>query len=747
MRPPSATIPVTLVHALCGWMVAVQAAGLTAPQESAPQTLPVRSAQEGGSPSGNGDDFKTTILDPSVEPATRVTVAGLLIRTGTPESFRIAADILETSPPVPSAQRAVCEALGRIGVERPEILRQPGADVLATAAARLLSADDAELRVRAAAAVSVFPLDVVLPLAGKIALNKEAPEPQRLAAIDAMARHVQRREVVERLIGLLNDSSPAVVQRAIVVLTPLGRSVPPRVDEWKNWWATRERMTETEWLVDRVEALSLRERNLENQRNELQSTLDRMNTTVTAKVAELQGDLLFALPERDRDARLIAWLSDPTPAVCGGALQIVLRRISDSSTAPPDPVHTAIIKLLQHASPDVRRRALQVIGATRDRADAQVVLELVRREQDATTRQVGLMVLGQLRNPDAIPDLLREIQSPQSTDEHVAAAAKALAEIAADDDDSGRIRSEDLTTCAEAIKARYLKLGESGNGTRVQLLDGLSAIAVPGFEDVFQKALDRNEPAFVRPAIRGMMRLSNRSRNAQIRALTASSDPGLRLLACEALGVLGNEPGDLESLFQRLKPDAEPQASIRDAAWSAFRDLLVRQPVDQQWFWLDRLSDMPSLKLAYFDFLLGPNSPVILDAESLLRARRAQCGVLIALNRWADAADSMLVVFSSLVAAGDPSAAEVGAGLVEARLRGGRHDHMGELIERVLAQAPEAAPAITDTVATYLKSDDARADRERTARLIEQLRTVHSSLLGTEWDKILNEAPEPRSGN
>lgn len=718
-----------------------------APNPNAPQDHPSaqqspsapRTGQNTGAATSAGDDFKSTILDPAAEPATRVAVAGLLIRTGTTESFRTAAEILAAPPSASAAQKAVCEALYRVGTERPELLRLPGADVLADSAARLLAAEDAELRSKAAAGVSVFPMDTVLGLLEKPVADKETPEPQRLAAIDAIGRHVHRRRAAELLIGLLDDPAPAVVQRAIAALGPLSRGVAPRAEEWKGWWAAHAGMTEVEWLIDRVDALSVRERALDGQRGELQASLDRLNATIAAKVAELQGDLLFALPERDRDARLLAWLADPTPAVCGGALQVVLRRIGDSSAPPTDAVHAATIKLLQHASPDVRRRALQVTGATRDRSDAGPVLELVRRETDPITRLAGLAVLGQLHNPDAAGDLLREIQSPRNAVENVSAAAKALAEIAAGDD-SGGIHSEDLTASADALKERYQRLGESGNGARPLLLDALAALASPGLEDIFQQALDRNDPALVRPAVRGLMRLANRGRNPQVRAMTTSTDSGLRLLACEALGTLGSEDADLESLLPRLKPGVEPQAGVRDAAWLAYRNLLLRRPIDQQWAWIERLSDVPSLQVAYFDALLGPNAPITLDPASTLRARRCACNALIALNRWADAVDPLQALFDALIAAQDADAADVAARLVEARLRGGRHDGLGECIARMADQSADAAPRIIDAVSRYLASEDARADRERTSRLVDQLRAVHSPALGSKWDDVVSAA-------
>ncbi|MCC7291928.1 MAG: HEAT repeat domain-containing protein [Phycisphaerales bacterium] len=686
------------------------------------------------------DEFKRSILDPTAEPAARRTVSNLLIRVGTPEAFRGASEILDAGAQ-PAAQKSLCEAILQTASESPELFDLPEAELLVDRLSVLIGQDDGELRARAVAALSALPRRHVVGKMLAVAADAAVPESRRLAAIDALARHVHLRLVTGLFIRLLDDASANISQRSLLALAPVSRTpLGARTEDWKAWWRTQESLSEQEWLESRVDLLSARERALDAQRIDLQSALDRQGAALNTRIADLQSDLLLALPEQDREAKLVTWLSDPMPAICGGAMQLVLRRISDASGAPPESVRAAVVKNVEHLAPEVRRRALQVIGAIKDPADAALVHDRLGRETDPMVRQTALTVLGQLKSTGSLAMLLAEIGNPQAPAECVAAAARAVAEIALS---RPEMKPADWDPAAAALKDRLGKLGESGNGLRAAVVEAMAALAHPALEGDLLAEVDRAEPAVQRAAIRGLVRLRNVTKLARIRALTGAADAPVRQTACEALGQIGGEDADIETLLQRVKPGAESQAPVRDTAWIAMKSLLSRHTVEQQWAWLDRLSDAPALQVEYLTELTSDHAPSRLDAAQLLIARERLGAALVAGGRWNDAVDPLQKVFEQLATQKDARALEAGLKVVDAMLRADDPSGLAVWVPRIASLGPDAQTQVAARIEAYLNSDEVRAKSERRAAVARHIENIPKDGLGEGWKRLMDALKEP----
>ncbi len=723
--------------ASCAFIPCLGTAALAAQQ---PQPTAIAAEAQTPPRASQIDEFKRSILDPAAEYAARRTVSNLLIRVGTPEAFRGAAEILDAGSQ-PGAQKSLCEALLQTASESPELFDLPEAELLVDRLSVLIGQEEAELRTRAVAALSSLPHRHVVGKLLAVAADAAIPELRRMAAIDALSRHVHLRQVTGLFIRLLDDASANIVQRALVALAPVSRTpLGARTEDWKAWWRTQERLSEQDWLESRVELLSARERALDAQRGDLQAALERQGAALNTRIADLQSDLLLALPEQDREAKLVTWLSDPMPAICGGAMQLVLRRISDASGAPPESVRAAVVKNVEHLAPEVRRRALQVIGAIKDPADAALVHDRLGRETDPLVRQTALTVLGQLKSTGSLAMLLSEIGNPQAPVECVAAAARAVAEIALS---RPEMKPADWDPTVTALKDRLGKLGENGNGLRAAVVEAMAALAHPALEGELLAEVDRAEPAVQRAAIRGLVRLRNATKLARIRALTGAADAPVRQTACEALGQIGAEDADLETLLQRVKPGAESQAPVRDAAWIALKSLLARRAVDQQWAWLDRLSDAPALQVEYLTELTSDRAPSRLEAAQLLIARERLGAALMAGGRWNDAVDPLREAFEQLTAQQDARAMEAGLKLVDALLRADDPSGLTVWVPRIASLGPEAQSQVAARIEAYLNSDEVRAKSERRAAVARHIENIPKDGLGEGWQRLIDALKEP----
>ncbi len=670
------------------------------------------------------------ILDPQIRPDDRRRWADLLLSYDSTQANALVVELLSLSSR-PDVQGALCTALGVRSRGTPDRLDASFVDPLLT----LLGAETEELRAAAAQALAEFPGTGVPQRLGALASRADAPMPKRLAAIDAMAPNTHRREVVEQLIELLGLDVPEITDRVAAALEPIApRSFGGGVQDWRSWWKDESELGEEAWLAEQLRIYRDRARRLGGELHGVRSDAERDQAAVTARVREFQRELFRPLNSELRDAKLVEWIDDPLPVVKLAALGIVKSRIADEGKRPEGDVPAALLRLLKHDSAAVRREALQILQNLSDPSVVEGVLARVGEEKDATTRQALFQALGKLGTPAAVPALVREIASTASSPDCVREAALALSQIAAKPESKDSLR-EATSTLAE----RSRSLPADPPALRAALLTAMAGIGDPSFTPDFVAAVEADDAVILPAALRGLKAVGDSSKLPRIRTLMAHADPRVRLAAIEAAGQLGREDADVEALLSRLNPAVESNDSAREAAWRGFRQLVGKRAIPDRIRAAERLREMPDLSVKYLDELAGILATSGDHAAELDAVRDRLATTLVAAGKDGEAVPHLRALYEMRLTRADGAAQATGLRWLESVLRSPNPQGAAEVVVR-LGEATGAEPVkveIIRTVAQYLEIPAAVADADRSRKLLAELRTVPSDLLGDPWTQLL----------
>ena len=670
------------------------------------------------------------LLDPQVRADDRRRWAELLLSYDSPQANTLIVELLALSSR-PDVQGAVCAALGEGSRGAAQRLDSSFVDPLLG----LLGADGEELRAAAARALAEFAGGDVPGRLGALAARAEAPMPKRLAAIDALAPNTHRREVVGQLIELLGLDVPEITDRVAAALEPIApRSFGCDAQDWRAWWKEKSELREEAWLAEQLRIYRDRARKLGGELQTFRSDAERDQAAVTARVREFQRELFRPLTSEQRDAKLVEWIDDPLPVVKLAATGIVKSRIADEGKRPEGEVLAALLRLLKHDAPAVRREALQILQNLNDPAVVDGVLARLGEEKDAPTRHSLLQALGKLGSLAAIPALTREISSATSSPDCVREAALALGQIAAKPESKDVLRD-----AVSALPDRYGVVAADQGALRAALLTAMAAIGDPSFTLDFLAAVESDDATILPAALRGLRAVGDTSKLPRFRTLTAHADPRVRLAAIEAAGQLGREDADIEVLLTRLNAAAEPNDSVREAAWRGFRQLVGKRSIPDRLRVAERLREMPDLAVKYLEELAGALATSTDHASELDAVRDRLATTLIAGSKDAEAVPHLRALYEMRLARADGTAHATGLRWLESALRGSNPQGAAEVIVR-LGEASGARPVRTEiirTVAQYLESPTAVADAERSRKLLAELRTVPPDLLGDSWTQLL----------
>lgn len=568
------------------------------------------------------ENCRQGLSDPQVRPEDRKRWAQLLFTLDVPPARALVIEILSTAQP--SAQLAICETIAERGRVDPNIFDSAWIPLLM---ARMRS-DDRALRMAAASAVGVHNSEELAKQLGDLAASETAPLVARLAAVEALAQHIDRRSHVRQLIRLTELAEDSIANEVYAALEPTARRpFGKNADLWKEWWKQKESLSEEAWLLDRVDLygdrLAVVQHELELAREDHKRQMDSMRI----HVVELQREVHRMSSPEERNARLVQWLASPLSDVRLTALSIIQARIADDGRPPEGPLRDAIFPLLHDTSVAVRRQTVLIVQNLNDPLIAGALLEQLKQETDPGTRATILKALGRLNVPEAIPVLVGEIENTKTEPACLREAVLALGEIAGKlEDPVARAR------IARTLQERYRLVSTEETPLRAALLVALAAGGSPEYKAEFEEALNSTNPEILRPAIRGAKNLRLISANPRLRTLSSDADPLIRSAALDALGQLGTDDADIESLLVRLNPTIEANEDVREAAWRAFRELVKRRPVPNQFALAQRLPDSTDLPLRFLEqFTIGlegqPENEATLDAAferlaQLLSARK-----------------------------------------------------------------------------------------------------------------------------
>ena len=229
------------------------------------------------------------------------------------------------------------------------------------------------------------------------------------------------------------------------------------------------------------------------------------------------------------------------------------------------------------------------------------------------------------------------------------------------------------------------------------------------------------------------------------------ADPLVRRAATEAVGELGGEDADLESVLTRLNPTIEADGLVREAAWTAFRRLMGNRPPDAQLSYARRLRDMPDLEIRWLQELLtgfaSRNGEMTEEAES---AHDRIATLLVSQGKFTEAIPNLRQLYERQTARVDAGAVETGLRLLSAVLNASGHPGVVDVIDQLLvcvAGDETSTQGLIDTVAAYIDSPDITADPEKTRSLLSQLQSVKADALGDAWADLLQRVADRLEGD
>ena len=686
------------------------------------------------------DNCREGILDAHARPEDRRRWVELLFSLDPAVSGDLAVQLLSLSDK-PDVQLTLCEVITTRARTTPDRLQASYIEPLVA----LLGAERSDLRTASGRALADFPGVDTSTRLGELASDGNAPTNTRLSAIDTLALRVDRRDVVRELVGLLNSDVDEITARVVAALEPASRETFGRdIEQWRAWWSVKSKMTNEAWLTDRLQMYRQRLRTVEGNARRLRSTTDERHAGITDKLHELQREVYRGLSSEDeRSGKLADWLASPMTEVQAAALAIIRGHITDEGRSPPEQVLAALLGLLQHGSPQIERDVLLIVQTLKGPSVVDAVLQQLDQERDAGMRKALLRAVGKLRATEAVGMLVGEIASPHSDRECVAEAAVSLGKIA-----SQANGDADCSDAVAALDSRYGLVAENDTALRAALLQAMAGVADATFEPVFIEAMESDFTEILRPAIRGLIALGSVEKLSRIRSLLSSPDPLVRQAAIEAVGTLGSEEADLESLLVRINPNGEPEEQLREFAWRGVRSLLSKKPYDQRIIEARRLRDTPDLEVRYLQELKDELINLGGEDVNLAVVRDQLATVLMDQQKYAEAAVQLSELFETTSPNGDDDSVRIGLRWLKVSLHVPGIVNITDVVLRLLAspdgQNPdnETVKEIISTVATYLDSAEAVANKAATLALVARLRDVPSDQLGAPWNEMLQRAED-----
>ena len=712
----------------CAWL-ALTAGGVA--QQAPPPATELDAAEPTAEHLAQIGNCRAGILDVNARPEDRRRWIDTLLAFDTPHAKALVVELLQTAESS-AVRQSLCEVIAEQGRKSPHRVDAGYVDPLVD----LLGAESRELRAAAARALADYPGRQLPARLGAIAASREEPLVKRLAAIDALAAKVNRREVVHELMALLEVGELDITQQVLRALEPATREpYGEDIGRWREWWSAKAQLSEEEWLADRLEMYLDRYHERSEEYTALQEVTRQRVDALAARLITLQREVFRGLTAEQREQRLVEWLGDPVTEVRQSALQILQARIADEGIGPEGAVLAALLPLLDDKPADMRREVVVIVQNLNDPAVIQAVLAQLARERDPVTRHAIFRAIGKMGSAAALPALIGEIQTPDSPAACVREAALSLGQIADKlDDDTQR------QNAVAALRSRYQRIQDGDTLLRAALLSAMAGVADGSFAPEFQEAVEATEAVILRPAIRGLATIGDRSKLPRIRALSADADPLVRLAATDALAELGGEDADLESLLTRLNPAIEANDLVREAAWRAFCSMVAKRPVAEQIKAAERLRDMPDLKVNFLAELSNRLSITGGNGNGAETVRDRLATVLVSQQKYDAAAPHLRELFEFRAERDDPRAFDVGLRWLEAALHNHPQQAAHETLLRLssVARSPEQRSRIFETVETFFDSMNATTEIEAMERLLVDLRSLSDDAVGEGWTPLLD---------
>lgn len=400
--------------------------------------------------------------DGRLELAKRRDAAAALLARGWPEAVAALAERLRTAETV-ELRRAIAASVA-LRDEPPEAMVEP---LMAW-----VGSEDAMLRADVSAALGRYENAGVSGKLIALARDAEASRARRTGAIHALAEHRQA-EVIDGLIGLVDDGEPAAVREA--AFAALGRLTGIRehgrsADAWRRWWRQHRDLPRDRWLARLVRSLSERNRRLANERDAL-----------TKRLAETYGQVYRAMPDGERPALLVRMLGDGVVEVRLQALDLIERKLLNAQSIAA-PVRTRLRGLMDDPSTEVRAHAIALLRDLDDEPAVELAIDKVAGEPDGAVQRAYLTMMAHRPLAQAFEPAMA-LLNRRSVRAEAAAVLGGLAE-------------EGLLDESQRAAARDRALALLDNGeVAPAVVELVSRLAVEDDADRLEALLDHDSPA------------------------------------------------------------------------------------------------------------------------------------------------------------------------------------------------------------------------------------------------------------
>ena len=724
-----------MLRAVCRLLAAVLLLGApTSFGQSEQPGEPVASAEASVEQAERLDRFRRIIENVDDSDTTRTAQAEELLMTGWPAATDLVVTLLGTADE-PSTKAILCQAIANVGRRHPERLDQRLVDPLAA----MLGSPSEVVARRAGEALATFPGKSVIRLLSSLAADPEVALAARLAALDALAPNANRREAVAELVGLLDTQEPELVRRVVAALADVsGADYGTHAEAWKGWWQKRAALSEAQWLDEQLTRRAQQLRRLQQEHAVFKDQAEQRQSRLAARLAQALSGLYRLTPKPEKDALLEGWLLDETAECRRVAVSLVAEQISEGNL-PSEALRGALRRRYGDESAEVRRLAVEVIGALNDPTDAEAILARLAAEQDARVRVTILRVLGKLRNPDAIEPLLAELAGQDVPDSCAAAAADALGMLAA----RGRVDEELMNRLVGPLKSRFARTGDESRVVRVGILGAMAAIGSVEFREQFESNLSADDPELLLRAIQGVATIGNGEQVDRLCNLTTHTDARVRQRAVAALGTLGTEE-QLSTIIARLSPSVETVEGPRRTAWQSFKQICSRLSLGEQVAAADRLADHPQLVGEYLKEIHGRFVQTNPPPPELPAVREKLAHLYTSLGRNQEALPYWRQLHALALQAGSDRVHEFGLALLRCSLACGKTDQILGIVQSLAVTGERDRQWATSAVIAYLDRLSGAGRETEAHKLADELRGLSADSFGALRSYLDGRFPEVR---
>lgn len=604
-----------------------------------PTTRPLTAAEE-----MELKTFQGQLAEPARDPKTKLDAAGLLLSRTYFQAAIILKDFLADNTNRP-AQIAVAEAVARGGGDQALFI-----DPLLA----LLTGPEATVREPAGRALASYKTGGVTGKLIEIAVDRKRDRAVRLVTVASLQRILDK-QVVDALVGLLDDADAAIRQAAADALVQLTniRAFGNNRSMWKEWWRQNMNKDRSQWLADLADSLG-----------QAKAALEAENSRLRTRLAKSMMDLFADTPAAQRDGRLMSYLKDPLEDVRLVGLELLNRNLAGGASVPAD-LRTQVRAMIADEDSHVRQESAKLLAALGDGEALKVLLDRLKVENIPAVRVGVLVALGHLQDVKALPVVLAELQS--KPDDEAAAAAIALGRLARKQPLEDDLRRQ----AVKALGDRYAlaQAGAADASVREALLGAMGDIGDKAFIPLLEAGL-KDEAATVRlAAVNGLAILGSTASAASIEKLVADpADRGVRGAALAALKALGGEKY-LGVILQRTDSGVEDDAANRQQAWDLALGILSKADAKRLTETADKLSTRPDAvaqRIKVMQMLVAMQEEAA--SPELSTSLRLLGGALSKNARYAEAAPYLAKACDLAVKAKSDKAPEVWQEWVEALL-------------------------------------------------------------------------------